>query len=829
MKNRAGKVRIGVIAILSIAAFAMAGIYRSSDRADSATNSPALAGQALFLTDDDSDAVTTYALASNGDVSPTAPAPTGLSEPQFAAVDANGNIYVTNPISMSVTIYAKGSNGNVAPFATIGGSNTGLNFPEGIALDSSGKIYVTNCAACNGNTGTPSITVYAALGNSTGLLNEAPIATITGSNTGLMSPEGIAVDSTNGDIFVADSAAASVFEYSAASNGNVAPSATISGGNTGLMSPKGIAEHAGGDIYVADSVAVSVFVFSAGSTGNISPAATIAGGNTGLAEPSGIALDSSLNIYVTNSGSSVTVYPDGSSGNVSPTATIVGDKTGLDGPIGVTLDSGNKIYVVDETSSSVTIYPPLGESTGTLNEAFIAAISTTMTTGLTHPQAIALDSTGNIYVADDFAASLFVYPAGSNGNAVPTAIISGGSTDLTSPYGIALDATGNIYVADYGLLRGTVAASVFVYPPIANSTGILNEAPSSTISGQDTGLFNPFGIALDSSRNIYVADDGNSAAMPAVPASVFVYSAGSHGDAAPLATISGSNTGLKEPCGVALDSAGNIYVADFLAASVLVYPPLQTSGTGPLNENPTVTVKDSQHLSGPCGIALDSSSNIYVADSRAASVFAYPAVGSSSGTINESPMSTISGPLTELAEPLFVAVGLQPPPPSPTPSRTATATATATGVPTATPTATATASPTPSPTATATRTATPTPTVTATPGTLSISPSSLNFGDKTAVGKPSKAKSVTIKNSGKKKIGAAVSVEMESASPSVFTVKSQCEKTLAPGKKCKVSVIFTPLDDTTAETGSLKIVDSATGSPQSVGLSGMGKAPKKKK
>ena len=184
---------------------------------------------------------------------------------------------------------------------------------------------------------------------------------------------------------------------------------------------------------------------------------------------------------------------------------------------------------------------------------------------------------------------------------------------------------------------------------------MLNEAPSSTISGKDTGLLNPFGIALDSSRNIYVADDGNSAAMPAVPASVFVYSAGSHGDAAPLATISGGNTGLMEPCGVALDSTGNIYVADFSAASVFVYPPLQTSGTGTLNENPTVTIKDSQHLSGPCGITLDSSSNIYVADSSAASVFAYPAVGSSTGTINDSPMSTISGPLTELAEPLFVA------------------------------------------------------------------------------------------------------------------------------------------------------------------------------
>jgi hypothetical protein len=112
---------------------------------------------------------------------------------------------------------------------------------------------------------------------------------------------------------------------------------------------------------------------------------------------------------------------------------------------------------------------------------------------------------------------------------------------------------------------------------------------------------------------------------------------------------------------------------------------------------------------------------------------------------------------------------------------------------------------------------------------VSINPSSLNFGNKTTVGKTSKAKDVTIKNNGNKKTGVAVNVEMETASPSVFALKSQCKKTLAPGKDCKVSVTFKPVDDTTAESGTLMIFDNATGSPQSVALSGMGKAPKKKK
>jgi hypothetical protein len=154
--------------------------------------------------------------------------------------------------------------------------------------------------------------------------------------------------------------------------------------------------------------------------------------------------------------------------------------------------------------------------------------------------------------------------------------------------------------------------------------------------------------------------------------------------------------------------------------------------------------------------------------------------------------------------------------------------------PTATATATMTSTPTPSATATgatptATGTASPTPTATPTPvGMVSVSPSSVDFGAKTTVGKTSKPKTVTIKNDGNKNTGVPVTIESESASPSVFAVKSQCKKTLKPGTSCKVSVTFKPVDDTTAETGRLMIIDGASGSPQSVSLSGTGKPAKKK-
>ena len=114
-----------------------------------------------------------------------------------------------------------------------------------------------------------------------------------------------------------------------------------------------------------------------------------------------------------------------------------------------------------------------------------------------------------------------------------------------------------------------------------------------------------------------------------------------------------------------------------------------------------------------------------------------------------------------------------------------------------------------------------------TPGPkLTISPHSLAFGNKVTVGTTSKPKTVRIKNAGSKK-GAAVSIEMVSASPSVFAVTSKCEETLMPGKSCKASVTFKPVD-TTPQSGSLMIFDNVTGAPQTVGLSGTGKAAKKK-
>jgi hypothetical protein len=103
----------------------------------------------------------------------------------------------------------------------------------------------------------------------------------------------------------------------------------------------------------------------------------------------------------------------------------------------------------------------------------------------------------------------------------------------------------------------------------------------------------------------------------------------------------------------------------------------------------------------------------------------------------------------------------------------------------------------------------------------------VNFGKSTVVDSVSKPKTVTIKNEGSKKFKINISITGESAA-APFAVTSECEETLEPGQSCKVSVTFTPTG-TTEQSGELTINDNVLGSPQTVALSGTGKAPKTKK
>ncbi len=135
------------------------------------------------------------------------------------------------------------------------------------------------------------------------------------------------------------------------------------------------------------------------------------------------------------------------------------DKTRLNSPVGLALDSHGNIYVVNSLAETeITVYPPLGTSTGILNEAPIAAIHGNMAhgeNGIYTPSGILVDSIGNIYVSyggwSRYSAagshtnswgSIAVYSPGSSGRVKPIAIIDGDKTLLCNPQGIAIGRTG---------------------------------------------------------------------------------------------------------------------------------------------------------------------------------------------------------------------------------------------------------------------------------------------------------------------------------------------------------------------------------------------------
>ena len=343
-----------------------------------------------------------------------------VGSPSFTGGPAEpptSGIYVANPGTGyggkdSILVFPVNANGDAAPIADITGSNTGLFLPVGVALDSSGNVYVENCGSCFGIfgilLGIPNyLTIYPAGTNG----NFAPIAVIAGSNTGLLFPEGLALDSS-GNIYVS----------------NCGSCATIFGSPLGND---------------------SVTEYAAGSSGNSTPIATIRGPDTGLSAPFGLAVDGKGNLFVSNAtggpnaAGSITVYPPGSNGDAMPMVTLAGNKLQLSSGYGLALDASDDIYVAndggdDGGTDSVTIYGA-GSSGNTAPKAVIAGSNT----DLLSPDCLTVAPNGNVYVSNDAIEvkgtdRITVYPTTANGNVMPSAVISGTNTGLISPVGIAV-------------------------------------------------------------------------------------------------------------------------------------------------------------------------------------------------------------------------------------------------------------------------------------------------------------------------------------------------------------------------------------------------------
>jgi sugar lactone lactonase YvrE len=269
-------------------------------------------------------------------------------------------------------------------------------------------------------------------------------------------------------------------------------------------------------------------------------------------------------------------------------------------PMGIAVDSAGNLYVADRGNSRILVYNSpfttdtiadmvIGQTDFTSggcsnpNTQFASASSLCVPTGVT------VDSAGNMYVTDmannrvleynaplstGMAAVLVVGQANFTSKAAGT-----GAAKLNQPYAVAVDGDGNMYVADYTnnrvleynapLSNGMSANRVFGQPNMTS-----NVANPGGISANT--LWNPWGVALDAAGNLYVADHSNHR-MLEYDTPITTNTTADRVFGQPSLTSSGCNKGglgrgsLCLPSGPAVDSLGDVWVADFGNNRVLEY------------------------------------------------------------------------------------------------------------------------------------------------------------------------------------------------------------------------------------------------------------------
>lgn len=348
------------------------------------------------------------------------------------------------------------------------------------------------------------------------------------------------------------------------------PMAHIEGDKTRIDGPWGLAVDPAGNTYVTNSETDSINIFRADADGNATPSVTIESPNA-IVDSIAVAIDSHGQIFVANGGGdiegrggadySVTVYPTGSYANVAPIAKLAGgygDKSGISAPQAIAVDAHGRIFIANGDGGynghgNITVYP--AGSNGDVGP--IATIGGTRTgdnTGLNEPVGMAFDAANNLYVLNnaggpDNAGSITVYASDANGNVAPEAAIA---NNVKSGRTQLKWPAGLALDAAGNMYVTNQASSIGASPDsvtIYAAGKFGNVAPMAMIAGSHTGLNRPHGIGIDSDRKIYVSNDGSD--DKAVDA-VTVYAPGSSGDAAPIATIRGALTGLEKPAGLAV-------------------------------------------------------------------------------------------------------------------------------------------------------------------------------------------------------------------------------------------------------------------------------------
>jgi sugar lactone lactonase YvrE len=298
-----------------------------------------------------------------------------------------------------------------------------------------------------------------------------------------------------------------------------------------------------------------------------------------LKNPLGVAVDASGNVYIADSGNARIIRTTGGRGFVvagNGNQGLWGDGGPAAGaqfknPSGLIIDKAGNLYIADTGNAAVRRILPnglIGEAAGKGTAGFAGDEGRAICAQLKTPSSVAIDGKGRLYIADSGNNRIrAITSEGMIRTIAGTGIAGFGgdggistSAQLKSPGGVALDEAGNVYIADTGNSRiRKIALDGTISTIAGNGTPGFGGDAGPAAAAQ---LNAPAGIALDSAGALYIADSGNNRIRKIEPDGMIHTIAGNGmagfgGDRNPA-----SSALLKTPSSVTVDAAGNVYIAD---------------------------------------------------------------------------------------------------------------------------------------------------------------------------------------------------------------------------------------------------------------------------
>jgi hypothetical protein len=285
--------------------------------------------------------------------------------------------------------------------------------------------------------------------------------------------------------------------------GNLAPLYDVVGATTHLSQPFNVYIDFNGNKWASNYGNASVTKYTVTANGNATPT-TISGALTGFAGPTGIYVQQNIQgvniwLYVADySKNQIDVFALPATGNVAPTYIIKDSSAKLVNPEALTLDSSGNIWVANAGSGTLEKFTSVGGLTaGTNIIAPLQTIGPAGSSGLgADVTGVYVGPNGNIWATDYTHASVVEFLPSTNGTTTaPILTIAGASTTISEPYNVAVDSGGNVYEVGYNY------AAVNIWAASALAAGANNVAPTYTIAGPATKLVCPAGLQVNSITN----------------------------------------------------------------------------------------------------------------------------------------------------------------------------------------------------------------------------------------------------------------------------------------------------------------------------------------